>query len=45
MALIAGGVIGSSGDFIQRNSAASCLLVPITSGTGCERPARASLTG
>jgi len=39
------GVIGISGDFIHLNSAASCLLVPMINGTGCERPSRASLTG
>ena len=45
MALIAGGVMGINGDFIHRNSAASFLLVPMISGTGCDRPSRASLTG
>ena len=45
IALIASGVIGISGDFIHLNSAASCLLVPMISGTGCERPSRASFTG
>ena len=39
------GVIGINGDFIHLNSAASCLLVPMISGTGCERPSRASFTG
>ena len=42
IALIACGVIGISGDFMNRNSAASCLLVPMISGTGCVRPSRAS---
>ncbi len=45
IALIASGVIGISGDFIHLNSAASCLLVPMISGTGCDRPSRASFTG
>ena len=32
--VIACGVIGISGDLINRNSAASCLLVPMINGTG-----------
>ena len=36
--VIACGVIGINGDLISRNSAASCLLVPMINGTGCERP-------
>lgn len=43
--LMASGVIGSNGDFIHLNSDASSLLVPMTSGTGSVRPARASATG
>ena len=43
--VIACGVIGISGDLINRNSAASCLLVPMINGTGCVRPSCASLTG
>ena len=38
-------VIGMSGDFIQRNCAASCWLEPLISGTRSVRPARAALTG
>ena len=43
IALIASGVIGISGDFIHRNSAASCLFVPMISGTGCDQPSRGQL--
>ena len=39
------GAIGISGDFMNRNSDASSRLVPMISGTGSERPARASFTG
>ncbi len=43
--VIALGVIGISGERISRKSAASCLLVPMISGTGWVRPSCASLTG
>jgi len=45
IALIAWGVIGNSGDFMNRKSAASCLFVPMISGTAWVRPARATSTG
>ena len=39
------GVILDTGDFIHLNSAASCLFVPMISGIGSVRPARAAATG
>ncbi len=41
----ASGVIGISGDFMTRNRAASCRLVPMISGTAWVLPARATFTG
>ena len=43
--VMAFGVIGISGDRISLNSAASCLLVPMISGTGWDPPSRATFTG